>query len=364
VAAFLAHRFGADVASVQPMLAGEWSAPYAFRAAGRDLVARFSPLEEDVRKDEAAAAFSSEALPVPPMIEIGRALGGWYAVTERRRGTYLEDASDREMQGLLQAVFRMLDAIRAADVSAMPGYGSWGGDGVGSFDTWPEALLAVGVDRPTLRIHGWRDALESWPGPAATFRDAFRALEELAPQQPSHRHLIHSDLIHGNVLVDGDRITAVLDWGSALYGDFLFDLAWLWFWAPWYPAWSAIDFRAEAARHLASVGLDVTDFATRVRACSLYIGLDGMAFQAWSGRGADLERTARRTLEVLRDYRCRMYVMCPIGGPPRGVLTGSNATDPGTSAASTPPIARSPAGGRGRRPFPDGQPMDDGSSQA
>jgi thiamine kinase-like enzyme len=40
-------------------------------------------------------------------------------------------------------------------------------------------------------------------------------------------HLVHSDLLHYNVLVAADRVTAVLDWGSSLYGDFLFDLAWL-----------------------------------------------------------------------------------------------------------------------------------------
>jgi hygromycin-B 4-O-kinase len=107
-------------------------------------------------------------------------------------------------------------------------------------------------------------------------------------------------VIHGNVLVDGPRITAVFDWGSAVYGDVLFDLAWLWFWSPWYPAWSTIDFRAEGQRHAAATGLRVPDFEARMLACGLYIGLDGMTFQAWSDRSADLEQTAARTIEVLR----------------------------------------------------------------
>ena len=38
------------------------------------------------------------------------------------------------------------------------------------------------------------------------------------------------------MLVDGGRITAVLDWGCSLYGDFLYELAWMQFWLPWYPA--------------------------------------------------------------------------------------------------------------------------------
>ena len=48
------------------------------------------------------------------------------------------------------------------------------------------------------------------------------------------RHLIHSDLLNYNVLVADGRISAVIDWGCAMYGDFLYDLAWFEFWAPWY----------------------------------------------------------------------------------------------------------------------------------
>ena len=41
------------------------------------------------------------------------------------------------------------------------------------------------------------------------------------------RHVIHGDLLNRNILVDGERINAVLDWGNALYGDHLYDAAWL-----------------------------------------------------------------------------------------------------------------------------------------
>ena len=109
---------------------------------------------------------------------------------------------------------------------------------------------------------------------------------------------MHSDLLNYNVLVADGRVTAVLDWGSSLYGDFLFDLAWLTFWQPWYPAWRGIDFRRAARRHHAEIGLRVTDFEARMRCCELCIGLDGMAYQAFRSRWADLEATARRTLAV------------------------------------------------------------------
>ena len=41
-----------------------------------------------------------------------------------------------------------------------------------------------------------------------------------ADSGPQERHLIHSDLLNFNVLVADDLISAVIDWGSSLYGDF------------------------------------------------------------------------------------------------------------------------------------------------
>ena len=83
-----------------------------------------------------------------------------------------------------------------------------------------------------------------------------------------------------------------------MYGDFVFDVAWLTFFQPWYPAWSDLDFAAEAARHYARIGLDVPGFAERLRCYEIFIGLDDQAYCAFKGRWAQLEAVARRTLEI------------------------------------------------------------------
>jgi hygromycin-B 4-O-kinase len=71
-------------------------------------------------------------------------------------------------------------------------------------------------------------------------------MRELVESCPEERHLVHDDLINRNVLVDGDRLSAVLDYGSSIYGDFLYDLAKLVFYRPWYAKWRRIDFAGEA----------------------------------------------------------------------------------------------------------------------
>jgi len=138
------------------------------------------------------------------------------------------------------------------------------------------------------------------PRGAGMFDEAYRHLLALADHVSEERHLIHSDLLHFNVLVEADRITGVLDWGCGKYGDFLYDLAWLCFWQPWYPAWRGIDFRAEATQHYASMGFNVPNFYERLRCCEIHIGLDGQAYMAYAGNWSDLEAAAKRTLEVAK----------------------------------------------------------------
>ena len=55
----------------------------------------------------------------------------------------------------------------------------------------------------------------------APFVAGLAALRDLAKGLNTERSVVHSDLSNRNVLVDGDRITAVFNWGCAMYGDFL-----------------------------------------------------------------------------------------------------------------------------------------------
>ena len=308
-AAFLAERFGGEIDAVEHLGTGAWSKAFGFRHAGDELVVRFGALREDFDKDQRAARFNGPGLPVPRVPEVGeaaaigavgRAIGGYYAISQRLYGEYIDGVDGEQMRALLPSLFRALDALRLADVSDTRGYGSWGADGSAPFPSWRAFLVDSHTDSPERRTHGWRARLAGSPTGAGPFDEAFRVLQSLAPALPEDRHLIHSDLLHFNVLVTGDQITGVLDWGCGLYGDFLYDLAWCCFWAPWFPAWDGIDFEAEAAKHFAQIGLEVPSFGERLRACQLHIGLDGQSYQAFVGRWDDLAQTAARTLEIAR----------------------------------------------------------------
>ena len=303
VATFLGERFGGDVEGVVPVQQGEWSRAFFFRQDGREYVARFGAYLEDFEKDRLAVRYRAPELPIPSVVEVGEAFGGHYAISERLFGEYVDGADEAQMRALLPSLFAALDAMRRADLTGTTGYGAWGADGTAPFPSWQAFLLDVGMDRPTDRIAGWRKALVGSPTGAEPFDEAYRRLQELVAYSPAERHLIHSDLLHFNVLVAADHVTAIFDWGCGLYGDFLYDLAWLCFWSPWYEAWRAIDFRQEALRQYAAIGLDVPHFGERLLACQLHIALGGQAYQAYKGYWPELAWTARRTLDVMRSRR-------------------------------------------------------------
>ncbi len=298
---FLVDQLGAEASSVEPLRAGEWSRVYAARRGGEDLVVRFSRYREDFEKDAAVARWRSPDLPVPEVLEIGDALGVAYAVTRRVRGEFLEALDEPQLRAVLPRLFDALDAARRIDLSSTAGYGGWDVRSGGEHRSWRAAVLSVGTTVPPGRGLGWRERLEASPTSAGPFDAALGRLRSLVGVCSEERHLIHDDLLNRNVLVERDRITAVLDWGSSKYGDFLWDIALLVYGKGWFPAWSAIDFRAEAARHYAAIGLSVPNYDERLRCYAIRIGLGGMSYNAWKQRWDHVAWHARRTSAFVRD---------------------------------------------------------------
>lgn len=287
---FVAGYYGPRAADVHGLGAGEWSRAYAFALDGREAVIRFGDHVEDFRKDQVMAARSCAALPVPAVVEIGAAGYGYFAVSERAHGELLDALDGDGMRAALPGLLAALDALRDVGTSGTEGYGLWAPDGTGPAASWAQALLAISHE--TARVPGWRAALTASPVGIRPFDHAYARLRELAEDLPEERHIVHGDLINHNVLVQGPRITAVIDWGNALYGDWLYDAAWLIFWWSWFPQWRDIDITAELETRWDQRGGLPPGLHHRLHAYLVHIGLDAMAYNAYRGRWDDLARTA------------------------------------------------------------------------
>lgn len=296
---FLRARLDRAPEGLEEVGEGAWSRCFGFVDSGRELVVRFGRFVDDFEKDRRAFGFLGAALPVPEVLEIGSAFGGHFAISTRARGEPLEVLAPQVWNETLPALFAALDAMRRLDVSSTTGFGLWGPAGCAPHTSWRDFLLAVDTDTPDRRTHGWRRRLAAAPGGDAVFRAGLERLGPLADAASGVRAVVHADLINRNVLARDGRLEAVFDWGCSFYGDFLYDLAWLDFWAPWHEAIARSEVAAAAKRHWSEIGLDVPDAEARLLACGIHIGLDHLAYNAYTGDHAALAQVTERLIPFL-----------------------------------------------------------------
>jgi hygromycin-B 4-O-kinase len=295
---FLESHYGQHITALEAIGAGEWSQAFSFSMQGAAYIVRFGAHKEDFEKDQRAALVAPRELGVPRVKEIGEALGGYFAVSERAYGKMLDELEAQKMRQVVPSVFATFDTLRSIDISSTKGYGQWDASGNAKFASWKEYLLSAAIDDPAHRTYGWHGKLTRSPTSDKPFKMAYRRLRQLVDICEVERHMIHSDLLNRNVLTADDRISAVIDWGCAMYGDFLYDLAWFSYWSSWYPAMHGIDWEAEARKHFNSIGLTVPHMEERLLCCKIHIGLDAQAYNAFTGRWDQLETNARNTLKL------------------------------------------------------------------
>ena len=140
------------------------------------------------------------------------------------------------------------------------------------------------------RLSNWLDSSE-WN--AENFFDV-SAVRRLASEayevvdEAVNEGFVHGDLIPGNLLVDGGRLTAIIDWGGAGRGDTAQDLA---------PAWAVLD-ASQRAAFKAAVGADEAAWI-RGRTFELEHAVGGILY--YVPKGHPLGDVMTRTLERILD---------------------------------------------------------------
>jgi len=259
------------------------------------MVIRFGAYRDDFEKDRVMGTHSSDTLPIPRVLEVGETESGFYAVSERVPGKLLDELNGPEIRRVLPQLFDALYELQKLDLTDAQGVGLWRPDGAGP--SWGAELLSVAEPRD--RLAGWRERLDASPQDARVFDAGVERLRQLAPQLPEYRGIVHNDLLNRNVLVDAGRLSGVIDWGNALYGDPLYDIAWFLYRWPWYREWQGIDLQEILDRHWDTHGGPPTQMEERLLGCLIHIGLDHIAYCAFRQRPEDMRRNAEQLLTYI-----------------------------------------------------------------
>ena len=151
-------------------------------------------------------------------------------------------------------------------------------------------------------------------------------LHLLAEQVPSRQDVIHRDWVNRNVLVTDANITSVFDWGCSMYGDHLYDVAWLTLCAPWTSGFDRQATRRVTREHYVAEGIDPDDFDRRVECYELHIALGALTYQAFLGDRGTTQWLARQIVDPAeRDRTDRLRDRC-------GLCKAGQPASPGPSA--------------------------------
>lgn len=281
----LQAELGSD-STLTPLTEGEESRAFGFRRGGEDLVLRVNRSDEGFAKDTfIRRIFSSDILPVPEILSLGTLVNGdAYCISRKAPGRTLQDLSASELEPVLAPTAQIMTAIAKADVGATEGFGRFDASGRGIHESWRAFLLSI--DDP--RCFDWDAQRIDRP----VVKSCLELCRALAAHCPEIRGLVHGDFGSNNVLTDGRRITGVIDWSEALYGDPLYDLANILFWRPWLICMEAQArwFEREAPHLLAH--------RERLLCYQLRIGLAELHDSAQSGDDDDVAWATTRCAEI------------------------------------------------------------------
>jgi len=215
------------------------------------------------------------SVPLRELICEGLDDGLRWTVTRKAVGETMTALSGDDYEQSLVSVFDTLLAMASVDVSDTGGFGWLDESGWGKFDSWAGHILFVREEEPDEMFYGkWHHLFETTFLEHSRYERYSETMALLLEGLETPRALVHGGFGHNNILIHEARVSAVLDWQDARFGDPLFDVAYLDFWP------SGIDLVDRFEAHCDERGVSQVNYRRRVRCYKYNIGLDSMRFFA------------------------------------------------------------------------------------
>lgn len=282
---FIKDNFSREISDFEIINGGEGSQAYSFSTPDNQYIIRINRhTDAGFKKDEYAFKnFCTPSIPIPEIYKIGKMDNDLYfCISQKVPGKILDLLSPEETANINSKIFEVLDRIHDIDISNTSGYGGWDINGNAKGESWKSQIL--NVNEHTIRTTDKPGLFETSFLEKDFWDIAYKKLSELIGYCPPERFLVHADFGFNNVLSDEKEITGVIDWEGSMYGDFLYDVAWLSF-------WSKIDYQKLYLEHTKSKGLVIPDYEERMLCYKLWVGLGAMSFFAYSNQKEKYLRT-------------------------------------------------------------------------
>ena len=281
---YLQKHFDKDVEGIDFIKGGESSQAFRFCSKGDDFIVRVNTSDESFRKDKYAFEhFASVMILIPEILHIGQEEGYAFAISTMSLGVIIKNLPDAQLLLVLPEMISILDTIHSTDISSQAGFGKWNTNGVGEFASWKYFLLNVGMYIESGKL------FETTFLEREVWMKIYTEMEILTAFCPEGRYLVHGDYGSDNVISDGRRITGILDWAESIYGDFVYDVAWLSFWG----------YEKSELYEKPYQERNIPNFKERLLCYKLHIGLGSLSFFAYSQQKDKYSVVRERLLKLL-----------------------------------------------------------------
>jgi hygromycin-B 4-O-kinase len=290
---FLKNVFNDNVFSIRPIKSGERSKAFIFETKRVKYIFRINNQDIGFRKDKYAYKHFSKFAPIPEVVKIGQFKEQFYSISQYCIGKTLTDSNTVLPSLLINSLFTTLDELQNVPIPNNAKYGITNVNGEAKYSSWEKWILKknIMVTKNDGSFYSWDEVKTISFVERNIIDELFNKVERLIPFIPKEKYLIHGDYGPGNIMIDNDRVTGVIDWNEYAYGDFLFDVAWLDFWI------NKTDFINEYKVHFQKNGKYIRYYTERMMCHKLFIGVNTLGIYAaigWEeGYMSTLERINR-----------------------------------------------------------------------
>ncbi|MGH2510225.1 MAG: phosphotransferase family protein [Ktedonobacteraceae bacterium] len=282
VLTLLNKHFTTPILNLTPLEGGQVARTFSFHTGKQEYVVRFNydkMLTSNFPKEAYLySKLASTFIPISPILQVGRLNDLHFAILQRAPGKMLEQHSPQQVEQLLPDLIELLDTIHHVDISETQGYGVLNYHGEGMSTSWPKHLLMVDKEESEQNYFGkWHHLFDDTFLEREIFTEIYQRMQALLDYCPNERYLLHGGYSLRNILAKNGKITAVLDWINAQYGDFVYDIA-LWdYWCSW------LHIGERCQQYYQERNVAVPHYAERLLCYQCYHALDGLRFFAKGG---------------------------------------------------------------------------------
>jgi hygromycin-B 4-O-kinase len=304
---FLRKNFSEDIRDVVILKGGEISQAFSFQDGITEYVIKVRKLrkrlriQDPFRKEMIIADILKEqgfTFPVPRTVQYGilkedKAEKFVYTIVEKASGKPVHLFPTEEAKAVDDVLIDYLHQIHLVDVSKTYGYGKWQDWSKASFSSMKEHLLDLIEKQKIYTNRQYSTGIYE----IDLYEQGRRKILEFCEFCSPKRYLVHADYGYDNVLADEEgNINAIFDWEHSLFGDFVYDIAWIDFWC-FRPknTYSELYYK----KYKDSRNLDFDNYDKRLQCYKLFIGMTAAGFFSESNQKDKYLESKKLIIELL-----------------------------------------------------------------